>query len=215
MSIASRTLRVLAVTLFLGAGPAASAVRADAYYQVTDLGRLIPNGLTNSGQVLESYYVPSATSPSGLGYTSVLYSSYGPTAGQQDPLPIVGTAMSANGTVSGYVGSPSGSSGQAEIYNVNTPNTPPTPIVTNFPGTAGVLPNNVMTGAVNDSGQVVGAAFTLGPGYVPGNSYISNTEHAFVSSGGTITDLGTLGGSTQRGECDQQRRTSRRWFHAR
>ena len=39
-------------------------------------------------------------------------------------------------------------------------------------------------------------AFTLGPGYVPGNSYISNTEHAFVSSGGTITDLGTLGGST-------------------
>ena len=116
----------------------------------------------------------------------------------QNSIPLTGvSAISANGTLSGYTGSIYSSYSAAGIYNVNTPGVAPTLIQTDMPGTAGILDNTLYTNGVNDSGQVVGQASTLAPNYTAGsgmNPY--GQQHAFLSSGQTITDLGTLGGTT-------------------
>jgi probable HAF family extracellular repeat protein len=46
-----------------------------------------------------------------------------------------------------------------------------------------------MVHAINDQGQIVGAAMTAGP-------YRGGDEHAYLDSAGTIQDLGTLPGDT-------------------
>jgi probable HAF family extracellular repeat protein len=193
MRIGSRMCCGLAIALACGLGPLSLTARGDGIYQVTNLGWTTVYGLTSAGQVLESYWVPGTNSA-----VPIVYSSYGASAGQQNPIPLTGvSAISANGTVSGYNGSFFSYNSNSAIYNVNTPNVAPTPIQTDLPGTVGVLGNTLATSGVNDSGQAVGQAWTLAPNYTAGsgaNPY--GEQHAFLSSGQTITDLGTLGGTT-------------------
>ena len=178
MRIISRMSVALYVGSLFAIGPLAPGAGADALYQVTNLGNNNPVGLTASGQALEYYYTGAATNQ----VMPLLYTSYGPNAGQQTFLPITGaSAVSPNGTVTGYVVDATYPGGQAVNYNVNTPGVAPTPIETTFPGVrAGVG----LASAVNDSGQTVGASPLPGP---------SDSRYAFLSSGGTITNLGTLG----------------------
>jgi probable HAF family extracellular repeat protein len=186
MRMTTRTRWAVWVALLIPIGPLAPNVCADALYQVTNLGNNQIVGLTAAGQVVESYY--SGTPP--YQTQNLLYSSYGPSAGQQTVLPYAVMSVSANGTVSGFTGSYN--SIQPVIANVNTPNASPTPIQTNFPGLATIVGTNYTTMGVNDFGQTVGSAGTLPPGYVPGVDFSPN-YHAFISNGSSITDLGALG----------------------
>jgi probable HAF family extracellular repeat protein len=189
MRITSRTRCGLSAVLFLAIGPLAPEVSADALYQVTNLGSINVVGLTDAGQVVQNYY---GTSNPYNGPTPLLYSSYGPSAGQQTPLPLTSvTAVSPNGTVSGYGLYPGSPSDQAVVYNVNTPSSPPIPIQTNL-GPANILGDALVTAGVNDSGQTVGSAPVLPANYVPGGPAFTPNQHAFLSNGSTITDLGTL-----------------------
>jgi probable HAF family extracellular repeat protein len=190
MRITLRTRCSFSVVVFLAIGPIAPDVCADAIYQVTNLGENQIVGLTGSGQVVETYNGPPYAYNVA---TPLLYSSYGPSAGQQTVLPLAGaTAVSANGTVSGYTDNVYSQPSQGVIYNVNTPNAPPTPIQTNL-GPPSVLGETASTAGVNDSGQAVGSAPVLPPNYVAGGPDFTPNQHAFLSSGATITDLGTLG----------------------
>jgi probable HAF family extracellular repeat protein len=176
MRIVTRMSVVLYVASFFAVGPLAPDAGADAIYQVTNLGNNQIVGLTASGQVVETY---NSGAPS-YQLSTLLYTSYGSSAGQQTFLPLYASAVSSNGTVTGYVGESASSATQAVNYNVNTPGVAPTPIVSRFSGVSGV--NSAL--AVNDSGQTVGSSSLAGT---------SDNRHAFLSSGGTITDLGTLG----------------------
>jgi hypothetical protein len=151
--------------LFAGLGCLTGALipsaSASPLYQVTKLGAIGAFGLDSSGRVLGGYTTSTREIP-------FVYNSYGPSAGQQIPIPLDGAvAMSGNGMVSGWVGAPASAIGtsNAEVYNVNTPNVPPTVIQGNLPGTTGVLATNLYTSGVNDAGQAVGQAWTLATPY--------------------------------------------------
>ena len=180
----ARRLRLLLVgALALAFGPLSLPGTASELYQVTNLGNLQVYGLDSSGQVLA---VNTATSSSPQS-TPFVYNSYGPSGGQEIRIPMVGaTAMSANGTVSGGL-APDGP-GQAAVYNVNTPNVPPTLVPTSLPGA--LTETGLNTSGVNDSGQVVGSAATPSAN----GSGVQGPSHAFLATGSTITNLGTLGG---------------------
>ncbi len=153
------------------------AGRADAAATValTDLGTIDPTGINNLGLVVGNQLV-GAPGPSPIQYT------YGPMAGQTIANSGVYNARGIN--ASGQV---LGSAGFGGGPTVVDPTTSSDPADT---GTAGAgTPSKPVGGtsnfanAINDPGQVAGAASFGGPG------------HAYITGGGGLTDLGSLGGA--------------------
>jgi probable HAF family extracellular repeat protein len=176
------------IALVFEIGPLAQVVHADPLYHVTDLGAIWVSGLTNSGQALGSASIG--------GNNPFLYYSYGPNAGQEIPIPLgAASAVSDNGLVAGQTAvTPVDGLPRSVLYNSNTPTAPTTPLPTNLPGTGTTLVPAPVNG-LNDAGQAVGAANTLYPNSAASSERFG-PQHAFLSSGGKATDLGTLGGSS-------------------
>ncbi|HZW32870.1 MAG TPA: DUF3466 family protein [Isosphaeraceae bacterium] len=194
----SRKRRALLIVLAFAMGPLSRAVHADPLYQVTDLGAIQVFGLNNSGQVLGQ--AAAGTSPwfdSGGPMTSFVYNSYGSNAGQQVSIPLGSvSAINNNGIVAGFTASPTMPT--AVLYDTNSPTGNETAVPTNLPGTLGNgVGNGTITG-LNDSNQVVGTAYTAAPPGTPISSANDHLgpQHAYLSNGGTVTDLGLLGGSS-------------------
>jgi probable HAF family extracellular repeat protein len=158
-------------------------------YNITGLGLAAPIGINNQGQVglggtaygyaygTEGYanyeYYPTTVS---------VYNSLGPNAGKLDPPPASGPIPGGGaGSTVPWVNDNGQSTGVDTNLNayvkVNGVTSQIGPAFAN--GDVWVHPQ-----AINDAGQVVGDAA------LPGVYFI----HAFLNSGGTTTDLGTLGG---------------------
>lgn len=188
--------RAILIVLAIAMMPMARAVRADALYQTTDLGAVWSLGLNNSGQVLSPL---SSLHDSPVGWSVVVYNSYGPNAGQQITLPLGTGATNDSGIVAGQtIPAKMYATPVNVLVNPNAPTGNQTAFPSNLPSTLGYGLGPGTIAGVNDSNQVVGAANTIaGPGepavWIFGNTQIGPT-HAYLSSGGIVADLGTLGG---------------------
>ena len=198
MRPASRIGVELLIVLAVAAGPLVRSAHADPIYQVTDLGAIQAVGLNNAGQVLGQ--VAPNTPYSGAPVTYMVYNSYGSNAGQQSAVPLGdANAINNNGIVAGQKAyTPTSPMGGPVLYDSNSPTGNPTALNTSLPSVPAYWGWNGPIAGMNDSNQVVGNANMLAQ---PGSSYQSgnvNTGpfHAYLSSGGTVTDLGTLGGFT-------------------
>jgi probable HAF family extracellular repeat protein len=169
----------------------AAPARGSGIYQVTDLGSIVPVGLTDSGQVYGNRPLldhPGLISTVG----GVLYNSYGPNAGQYlDPStlqpigrPASSNAVSGNDSVSSVM-----SNGQALVYS------PGGASLTN--GTTSVP---VHTPTVS-SDQTTFRPIGVGPGgQMVWNIWVRPSPdlwqpHTMLYDGQKLTDLGTFGGN--------------------
>jgi probable HAF family extracellular repeat protein len=206
--LARPLLTILAISLFVE-----SRSHAAGLYQFTDLGNFQPQLINSQGMVVSN---PSY----GVVAPSVVYSAYGPNAGQLTPIPgsFIAQGINAQGQV--ISGSPTGpsivsepDSGVEGMGSFRTVASDPSKtflgindggqiVGETFSGhpffeSGGKLvglgllgQSNGSANAINASGQIVGDYELGGPGAIP----YRGTYHAFLSSGGSLTDLGSLGG---------------------
>lgn len=180
---------------------AAATAFAEPLYNVTNLGYTVARDLSNSGTVVGRSWTP--------GNPGFVYNAYGPNAGiyYNTPDDVTPKAVNSSGVMvndSGYIrqnpdgsfyGEPSAAiaggyvqqindAGQILIHSLDYPYQP---VVVNSDGSRASLGLGLNQHAdgqgINSSGQLVGSAgFGIGP------------DHAFLSSGGVVHDLGTLPG---------------------
>lgn len=146
----------------------ASRSDAAATYNYTDLGAFSPRAINDQGAAVGNQF----NGPPG---TSAIYNSYGPNAGRTTTLTGVSNADAINAG--------------GQILGTSTPGG--SPVVTdqttlsNGVAPAGTGASSPVPSAMNDSGMVVGQS-VFGAG----------ASHAFSSTGGVLTDLGSLGGAS-------------------